>query len=155
MKGYLAIAFIFIVFLSCKTTKDSGQETQDIRVFTVETTACFGRCPIYKLTIASDGTAFLDAIKFTEADGKYSTQLSDSTVEEFYRRLDTLAWSSYEDVYRTGYTDLPSVIINYISPEGIQHKVILEQAAAPKELQQLSRSVEWFRVNLDWEALDH
>ncbi len=152
--GFLLLSAL--VLFACKSKKDQVQEegTQN-RIFSIETTPCFGRCPIYTMSIGSDGQADLNAVRFTEADGQYLAHLEDSVVNELFNRLDAMNWLAYKAEYMTGYSDLPSVILTYTSPNGQIFKVRFEEGAAPQELEQLSRSMEWWRLNVDWKALEH
>ena len=38
-------------------------------VITLERTACFGVCPVYKLTIYGDGRVLYDGIRFVRTEG--------------------------------------------------------------------------------------
>lgn len=155
MRAGIFLLSIVLMF-ACKSKKDQyPKEVLDSRIFSVETTACFGRCPIYYMYISTDGSAVLDAKRFTEADGKYKAMLEDSIVNDFFERLDQMEWSKYKAEYLTGYTDLPSVIFNYVDAVGNKTTVRFEESAAPKELLQLARSMEWWRLNVAWEAVDH
>ena len=57
---YLLSIFASLVLLSCMSQKNSSKYSQ----IEYEAGACFGSCPIYKMTINPDRTAVLEAEHF-------------------------------------------------------------------------------------------
>ena len=57
---YLLSLFAAVILFSCGTQKNQSKYS----VIEYEAGACFGFCPIYKMTIQSDRTAILEAEHF-------------------------------------------------------------------------------------------
>ncbi|MDT4967893.1 MAG: hypothetical protein QOJ64_2630 [Acidobacteriota bacterium] len=88
-------------------------------VITLERTVCFGSCPVYKLTIYSDGRVLYQGIRFVKrigrAEGRISRKALDALVQEFTNN----EFFGLYDAYVPGSpgcpqvaTDLPSAIIS-------------------------------------------
>ena len=46
-----------------------------VNEITLERTPCFGRCPVYKATLKSDGTLLYEGIRFVPRIGKYKAHI--------------------------------------------------------------------------------
>jgi len=74
---------------------------------TLERTACFGTCPVYKLTIASDGTVTFQGERSTKTNG---TAVGHINVADFRRLKDDFAQINYfslPDAYLPGTKECP------------------------------------------------
>lgn len=109
MKILLTIATLL---LACSFAMAQKVERDQI---TLERTACFGSCPMYNLTITSDGKVTFEGHRFTkvtgEARGKISKRAFRGLVTEFKR----IGYFSLPDNYSPGtpqcphlMTDMPS-----------------------------------------------
>lgn len=112
---------------------------------TLERTACFGYCPIYKVTIFRDGIVEYQGEKFVKIVGRATGRLTRrqlAQLEELFRRNGYLGLeSSYE---RRDATDLPSAFTSY-SPAGGETKAIRHyqgDLSAPKALTQVEQGID-------------
>lgn len=77
-------------------------------------TACFGKCPIYELTIDKNGKLYFDGLDFVLVKGKKEIQLRTSEFQALKEHLEKTTFSSYEEAYNNPrITDLPSTYITY------------------------------------------
>jgi len=98
------------IFVKQKTLNDS---------ITLERTACFGTCPIYKLTIASDGTVTFAGQRFTKTQGGATGRISASDFRRLVAEFEKIDYFSLPDDFSPGtkvcpqmVTDMPSTIMS-------------------------------------------
>ncbi len=91
-----------------------GQKGND-DVITLERTACFGTCPMYKLMIASDGAVTFDGQRFTKTVGTAKGKISPSDFRNLVAEFEKINYFSLPDAFLPGtkvcpqrITDMPS-----------------------------------------------
>jgi hypothetical protein len=108
-------------------SKDKDQITE----VTLERTACFGYCPIYKVTLRRDGTISYNGREYVDLKGAY-----EGTAYGFYRLAQLIIASGYfnlKDNYTSSATDLPSVITTVVR-EGKRKTITNYGDTGPVEL---------------------
>jgi hypothetical protein len=126
------IRFITLIVMACTaachaTSQSSyGGESASSHepLATLERTACFGFCPIYKVTIFRDGVVEYEGKQFVKIRGRAIRRLSArqlAQLRELFRRNDYLRLASAYD--RLDATDLPWAYTSY-SPVPGQTKSI-------------------------------
>jgi hypothetical protein len=78
-----------------------------------------GNCPVYNLSVESNGKAIFEGIKFTKTIGKTESQLSDEKVKELIAEIKKAKFFSFKDDYSsqskncTGFaTDGPGAVLS-------------------------------------------
>src|SRR5689334_24897887 len=74
-----------------------------VPVITLERTACFGSCPVYKLTIFDDGKVLFDGKDFVKRPGMDTSQIKKSDLEELIRQFEKIDYLNLDE----NYTDDP------------------------------------------------
>jgi hypothetical protein len=81
---------------------------------TLERGACFGTCPIYKVTVASDGLVTFEGMNYTKTKGKATARIKPSAFKQLVKEFEQLKYFSLDDKYEPGTpgcgpsaTDLP------------------------------------------------
>ncbi len=77
----------------------------------LERTACYGVCPIYKLTVKADGSVLFEGEKFTKTKGKAEGRISKEKVRELvkeFEKADFFDLNGEYDCYQM--TDNPSAL---------------------------------------------
>ncbi len=97
-----------------KAIFSGGQKTSDDAI-TLERTACFGTCPMYKVTIASDGTVTFNGVRFTKITGAAKGKISANDYRQLVAEFEKINYFSLPDAYSPGtpvcprtITDMPS-----------------------------------------------
>ena len=156
MKYLLHILPLFLL-LSCDASK-KAQET-DTTTQTdpalVESTMikmtkgpCFGRCPVYSLTIDGTGNANLTAQKFMDIEGFFARTLEKEEVTDLVNAfLDANFWG-FEDEYTGNITDLPTTVITF-SHDG-KTKEVTAYYNIPDELVALIDKVHAIAMDKAW-----
>jgi hypothetical protein len=110
----------------------------------IERTACFGWCPIYKLTVYRDGSVEYDGEDFVKTKGKAEGHLAPeqlSALDELFQQRDYFGLHDEYNDYSV--TDMPSVNTSY-SSGGKTKKIAhyLGDSHAPKELGEIEEGID-------------
>jgi hypothetical protein len=83
---------------------------------TLERGACFGTCPIYKVSIASDGTVMFEGFNYTKTKGKATARIKRQDFQKLVKEFEKIKYFSLDDKYVPGEancgpsaTDMPYV----------------------------------------------
>ena len=126
---------LFSVLLSCGLTRKA--DTSEIEpIVSLQRTACFGTCPIYKIEIYTDGSGTYTGTRFVENIGVSKFQLSKSDVNKILEYAIKIGFSKLKDEYSEPITDLPTTFIQ------IKDKKIKDYTGAPKKLKNLENLID-------------
>jgi hypothetical protein len=101
-----------LTVLACAAQTRTAQYRDQITEVTLERTACFGTCPIYKVTLRSDGTILYEGQRFVQMMGTYR-----GTAYGFDRLAKFILKENYFDLkddYSANVTDMPSAITSVV-----------------------------------------
>jgi len=135
--GYI---FIISIILSCGINKKSTLNKKKDIIISLERTPCYGSCPIYKMSIYSDGTALYYGKRFVNKIGSYSFRVSKETIEYILNKAIEINFFQLEDQYTENISDLPKTI-TYIK-NGKEKKKIVNYYGAPKKLREFESLVD-------------
>jgi hypothetical protein len=103
-----AIFFTFILTLLA-TMSAAAQDRQV--ALTLERSACFGSCPIYTVTIYTDGTVEYNGERFVDVEGEQTGEIDPATVEQLVAGFEAAGYFDWEDEYTDmQVTDMPTFI---------------------------------------------
>lgn len=83
------------------------------------TSPCFGRCPVYRVTIATDGTGLFEGVSFTAVQGRRDFRITRAQYDAFAARLAPYRPRGQVEITyghprcRTPATDHPSVMVGW------------------------------------------
>ena len=152
MRGPSFVLSLLLLLWGCGNSKKQVSNNQHGFYLSMEKTACFGQCPIYVLKVNSDGGLHLNAKRFNDISGEFEAKLSKDEFQNLKATTTRLDWDAFDEEYLTGYSDLPSTILTY-AISGDTTKVRYESDKAPQELISLSKQMESWKHNKDWESL--
>jgi len=114
---YLLGLFAIVVLFSCQSQKVESKYS----TIEYEAGACFGFCPIYKMTIQADRTAVLEAEHFNFSkgtskdefskprEGTFTTTIKEADYNKLVASLDDLDVKSLQDKYGSrNVSDMPT-----------------------------------------------
>jgi|TARA_B110000914_G_scaffold109065_1_gene95521 hypothetical protein len=135
--------FIFLVFLysSCNLSSSSTYGIQKKLIISLNKTACFGTCPVYKIKIYNNQSAIFEGVKFVEKEGSYNFKISKKEINTILNKAKKINFQKMEDEYTELITDLPTTYIM------INNKQIKDYYGAPKELKELEEIIENIFLN--------
>ena len=121
-------------------------------LLTLERTACYGRCPIYKVTVLRDGTVQWEGERFVKTTGKASAKLSAATMTGLAKAFARAGFFALQDKYeRYDVTDNPSAIVSF--DDGTHKKTIRHyhgDTSAPKALYELEDRIDQLANTARW-----
>ncbi len=129
----------------------SPDKKADDNVLTFQRTACFGQCPVYKLTIARDGNMTYEGIRNVKRMGLYTAMLNPDEQKELIARMNNSKFFSLQESYpakKEMITDLPNAITTY-SWSGRSHTVT-NNHEAPQELLQVEAYIDAMIEDRQW-----
>jgi (2Fe-2S) ferredoxin len=175
------IAFILLSF-ACKSKKDAAEKLESKEESTeqveqripletdgmeetaknafpknaiarIQRTACFGRCPIYTLTVYKDGIVIYEAEKWVEKEGTFQTKVDQKVIQQLMKKAESVNYFGMKNVYDSAQvTDLPSTITSLRTED--QLKIIVNRFQGPEELAEFEKYFDELFLKLNWSEQD-
>ena len=79
--------------LAKEYSKHADQEMPEDAIARIQRTNCFGRCPVYTLTVFKDGRLEYFGKRFTPRTGKFSSKVDKKKIEELINRAKTIGYN--------------------------------------------------------------
>src|ERR1051325_1613391 len=79
-------------------------------LITLERTACFGACPMYTVTIASNGRVTFEGRRFTKVSGIAHGKITGKAFRRLVKEFEAINYFSLPDRYTPGTPDCPRMI---------------------------------------------
>lgn len=145
----LVVIIAIFALLSCKSSKTAA--VQEAPVITMQKTACFGSCPVYKMEIYEDGKVLLEAEKNLPMEGKYKANMDAERLEKLINAFEESNFFDFQASYTAHITDLPTTYISF-DHEG-KSKKIMDYHGAPEALKALEKEVAVLIDELEWQEV--
>lgn len=153
MKSTLLYLSICLASVQCATKKLTLTQPGDI-LFEMSKSPCFGKCPVYAVTIFQSGAMQLNAKENMEFSGKYTLQMSATKLKAFKAKLKGLDLLSLRNEYREPIADAPATHIVY--HEGDSIKKIFTNFLYPDSLQHFTEELDRMVQSGNWtKVMDH
>ena len=123
------------VLLSCGLTKKANTSKIEL-IISLQRTACFGTCPIYKIEIFSDGSGIYTGRRFVENIGITKFSLSKTQLNLILTQAEAIGFTNMQEEYSEPISDLPTTFIQ------IKDKRIRDYTGAPKTLKNLETLID-------------
>lgn len=137
----LMYSFLLLFIAPCNSSKKLAESSKsDVPKATIiyQATPCFGRCPLYTLTIdGATNTSTFIGTQNTEKIGTYVKSISNEELNAFVRAFEDAQFFSLENEYLGNITDFPIKYFTY-TYNG-KTKKIKERSGAPKALTDLGK----------------
>ena len=153
MKLYItsfAIAFSLLAF-SCKSNKQVKNIDKEETRFSLKKSACFGKCPTYKLTIAQSGYATFEGVANTDKLGIYGKQISNDQFKHIVKQFEDSNFESFPVKFQSQIADLPTNTIGY--HDGKVFREISGKEDRPEQVMQLQFLLEKIADSGNWTLL--
>lgn len=144
---------------SCATS----QNTSNYSKIEYEAGACFGFCPIYKMTINKDRTATFEATRFNfsqdrqsqESEGTFKGKIDQEQYDQLLSMLDSLDPKTLKDYYgNKNITDLPTSYLTLSSDEGTVKRIQDYGKSGTPELIDLYHFFDDLKKNQTWTKIE-
>ncbi|MFT4533934.1 MAG: hypothetical protein ACJA1A_002670 [Saprospiraceae bacterium] len=150
MKLYItsfAIAISLLAF-SCKSNKKAKNINKDEIRFSLKKSACFGKCPTYKLTVTQSGYATFEGVANTDKLGIYGKQISNEQFKHVVKQFEDSDFESFPIKFKSQIADLPASTIGYHNGE--MYKEVSGKEERPEQVMQLQFLLEKIADSGDW-----
>jgi len=153
----LAISVAASPFLAAETANSHPRvlqqppSTSQNVALTLERTACFGFCPMYKLTVYGNGKVVYEGKRFVKVTGTRTTTISQAAVRKLVSEFQQINYFRLPDSYAAGHTDAPYVITSLTM--GKKQKTVrhdLSSPDAPKRLTELENKIDAVVNSKQW-----
>jgi hypothetical protein len=153
----ILLSVLFIIDLSsCHTSKKVTTNTSatDVPFISMERTGCFGKCPIYKVSIYGNGSVVYEGVRYTEKTGKFCGSLTHSQIVSLKALLDSAHLFEMKNEYPgdgRAPADLPACKMTYT--QNNQTKAINDHGIeSPDKLVSIEAQIDTTvkKVNLHW-----
>lgn len=148
---WLSVFLVFLVCCYCSSANTVKKASESIDTIELSKTACYGKCPVYTVTIASDGKAVYDGKMNVSKIGVYTKKLAKEEVDKLFKSFDNSEFDNFQDRYDAIISDIPSTIISYIRDNKV--KTVIDRRGAPQELKALEQLVEEIVNSEGWKKL--
>lgn len=161
-----SLALAFVASLPGQSLLQTAKPVEQIvpqdTIITLERTACYGTCPIYKLTISGNGAVIFEGKRFVKKVGTSRFVIPEAQVRELVDAFEKINYFDLKDQYvkpedgcRQRETDNPSAVTSLmlrgksksvthyhgcIGPEVLRQLEKLEQA-----IDNAANSAQWIR----------
>ena len=89
-----------------------------LKEITLQRTACYGRCPVYTLTLRADGTAIYEGEAHVARIGTYRGKFWARDLERLSGAMQGLGSDKWKKSYASGATDQSSQIVTIVTGDG-------------------------------------
>jgi hypothetical protein len=130
-----------------------SKEIPSNAVARIQRTACFGRCPIYTLTVFEGGRVEYFGKKFTPREGRFESTISPEVIEKLITEAGTYGFFELNNVYdKQAITDLPSTITSVKNAEGM--KTVVNRFNGPETLRGFEQYFDNLFNELEWNEME-
>ena len=141
-----------LLIASCVGTASQVVTSPSPTMISLERTLCYGRCPVYSITIYGDGTVRYEGKEHVNVKGSQTRVVNHERVRQLVAEFEQAGYFSMNDAY-TAYmiTDAPSAITS-ITIDGRTKRVrhYLGDRTAPKELMLLENRIDEVAGSREW-----
>jgi len=116
----------------------------------LETSGCYGTCPIFELSIKANKSATFNAIEYNEKKGNFKTTINDSTYQQLIETINYIKLQSLKNKYRVNWTDDQTVTLEIKYNNGQVKKIEDYGAIGTFGLESLYNQLFNLRHTQDW-----
>jgi len=150
--GFIWITLTVVILASCASTSSAVSTGSSFTMITLERTPCFGRCPVYKVSIYGDGTVRYDGKEYVKVKGGQTRIISPEQVRQLRAEFEQASYFSFKENYDTiTFTDAPLAITS-ATIDGRTKRVrhYLGDGTAPRELTVLEERIDEVSGAREW-----
>ena len=129
---------------------NTGQFSPPVKSIFFETTLCFGSCPVFKLNILEDRTAYYLADMYNNRQGNFRTTIRAKELREILDLIKYLNIPALKNNYEVHATDLPSSTIKIYFFDGSRKEIRDYGLQGTLGLVRLYRLLFALRDNQNW-----
>ncbi len=127
-------------------------EIQDREFLMLKKGPCFGKCPVYTMSIYNSGLVEFHGKSNTQNLGKFSKQLSPALLDELLLSCNDADILSMQDMYTSQIADLPLITIKYTTDDST--KTVKGKEDRPVKLIALQKKLEDIVSSDNWTLVE-
>ena len=136
----IVMSIVCTALASCHTSKSTAKGADlTIPLVELETGACFGFCPIYKLTVYPDGRAVYTGKQFVEREGEFAFQLTPEELKSLKKTVTDVNLWQYPERIPSQIADAPGATLRVFNEDG--PKSVSGSIDRPKPLLELEEQI--------------
>jgi hypothetical protein len=140
MKYITSFILFTLLIIGCRNQKATSiSDTTSVAlsdssvIISFEQTACYGTCPVHKVTVLKNGFATYHGERHVAQIGDYDATLSKEQINDIYTKASELDFFNLDSVYTANMTDLPTTLIQINT--GKQNNSVSAYGNYPENLQ--------------------
>lgn len=133
-------------------TRAGAQIPSAVSLITLERTACFGTCPVYKVTLARDGAAVYEGIRWTPRIGRFHSSIDSLAFAQLAQLVLGQGFATLDSSYIEPVTDNPTTIVCLrwaATSRCVEHY----GQVGPPNLYNIERAIDSTAVRLLWSGV--
>lgn len=131
------ILFLAIAAAAIAKVPSAKKNSKEITSVTIYRTACFGRCPEYKITLDKYGLVTYTGIRFVPDSGVYTKKLGKAKAKEVINEFSAARVDTCQKTYESRIQDIPGLVMTI--KYGKTTKTINNAHFGPGMLKRLAR----------------
>lgn len=166
MKKLLSVLLISGLVYSCKTPKETAESkpekettetvttipvNADSLVASIERTACYGQCPMYKFSVFNSGYTTYEGKRFVDNIGKFDSRVEEGVVRQIREKATAVNYFSFKDEYPKKASDFPAVKTSVVL-DG-KRKDIMDGSGAPLVLKEFEAYLDSIKDAVEWKEM--
>lgn len=142
----LLILFLGIsLFIHCSSSKKIPSNTTDLEVFlSFSKGPCYGKCPVYNLTVFENGLIEFQGVQYTTRLGFFYKWMDKKQFQDWEERLSELEWQDYDTYYPNPVSDFPVHKLSFREHEIAGNQIL------PLEVQEIFQSLDSIADESNW-----
>lgn len=128
----------------------NADHIRSVRSIHFETTQCFGKCPVFALSIEASGQATYEAIHYNDKKGRFKGRIDVENLAELVDLVDYLSLPRLDSSYAVRWTDDQSCTLTVTYDDGSTAKISDYGLSGTYGLRHLYRLLFALRENQKW-----
>jgi len=145
------LAFIGALALSACAPVEAPAAEGPVLI-TLQRSACYGFCPVYRVTISGEGEVVFTGQAFVNVVGERRANIPRADVQRLLQRFDEVNFDSLRDAYRAQVSDLPTYTVT-LERNG-QRKSVVDyggvSAGMPRAIRDLQDEIDRVANTSQW-----
>ena len=153
MRTWTASIVVLLVFVGivCAFARQPNAKSQNaVTEVSIEHTACYGQCPMYKLTLRHDGTATFVGVRNVSKIGTYTAYVG--SFNQLVQAVEHRGFQRFQPDCTSGVTDLPHTITTVVQP-GHRKTVASDIVGEPQALWEIQTLIDGTVAEAHWKKI--
>ena len=133
----------WVLLFGCQSSPEVKKDTAAVQspevLVSLERGACFGRCPIYRVEVRSDGAVHFKGERNVKVTEPVDVKLEPAELARLIARFEQSGFAGWKDFTHHQVTDQATVVLTF-KGKTVQH--YLGDDTAPDEVSRLERDVD-------------